>query len=257
MRDIWLKSGRFERTPLPFANRLELCLQTSRPHSVGYGECGREVCTRISQRLTNGRGVRPCPTAVCGTAAGTRRSPVGTLNMGTWAGTGEALGWYIASDVPSISPSQGSNSVGHTGSHAVRIRTLLNVHVHMTRATSLAHLPVARWAQVGLRSRDLLCRSSGAHHNEPRTGYTYSYIRAWTRTWIMVQWSIRRQDFIRSSTEGGLRTAVNRTFSRHGTLLLGALPVADYTLSRAASRHKRVRVPSMSIIEAHSQRYKL
>ena len=108
---------------------------TSRPHSVGYGECGRDVCTRISQRLANGRGVRPCPTAVCGTAAGTRRSPVGTLNMGTWAGTGEALAWYIASDVPSTSPSQGSNSGGHTGSHTVRIRTLLNVHERMTRAT--------------------------------------------------------------------------------------------------------------------------
>ena len=42
-----------------------------------------------------------------------------------------------------------------------------------------------------------------------------------------------------------------------GHFLLGALPVADYTLSRAASRHRRGRVPSMSIIEAHSQRYKL
>ena len=110
MHDIWLKSGRFERTPLPFANRLELCWQTSRRHSVGYGECSREVCTRISQRLANGRGVRPCPTAVCGTAVGTRRSPVGTLNMGTWAGTGEALAWDIASDVPSTSPSHGINS---------------------------------------------------------------------------------------------------------------------------------------------------
>ena len=107
-----------ERTPLPFANRLELCLQTSRRHSVGYGECRREVCTRISQRLANGRGVRPCPTAVRGTAAGTRRSPVGTLNMGTWAGTGEALAWYIASDVPSTSPSQGSNSGAHRESYS-------------------------------------------------------------------------------------------------------------------------------------------
>ena len=136
MHDIWLKSGRFERTPLPFANRLELCLQASRRHSVGYGECRRDVCTRISQRLANGRGVRPCPTAVCGTAAGTRRSPVGTLNMGTWARTGEALAWYIASDVPSTSPAKGA-TVGHTGSHTVRIRTLLNVHVRMTRATRL------------------------------------------------------------------------------------------------------------------------
>ena len=44
------------------------------------------------------------PTAVRGTAAGTLRSTVGTLNMGTWAGTGEALAWDIASDVPSTSP---------------------------------------------------------------------------------------------------------------------------------------------------------
>ena len=106
MRYIWLKSGRFVRTPLPFANRLELCLQASQRHSVGYGECHRVVCTRISQRLANGRGVRPCPTAVCGTAAGTRQSPVGTLNMGIWADTGEALACYIASDVPSTSPSE-------------------------------------------------------------------------------------------------------------------------------------------------------
>ena len=52
-------------------------------------------------------------TTVGGTADGTRRSTVGTLNMGTWAGTGEALAWYIASDVPSTSPSQGSNSGAH------------------------------------------------------------------------------------------------------------------------------------------------
>ena len=58
------------------------------------------------------------PTAVRGTAAGTRRSPVGTLNMGTWAGTGEALAWYIASDVPSTSPSQGSNSGAHRESYS-------------------------------------------------------------------------------------------------------------------------------------------
>ena len=47
---------------------------------------------------------------VASTADGTRRSTVGTLNMGTWAGTGEALAWDIASDVPSTSPSHGSNS---------------------------------------------------------------------------------------------------------------------------------------------------
>ena len=40
---------------LPFANGLELCLQTSRPHSVGCGECGREVCTHNSKPFANGR----------------------------------------------------------------------------------------------------------------------------------------------------------------------------------------------------------
>ena len=45
-------------------------------------------------------------------ADGTRRSTVGTLTMGTWAGTGEALAWDIASDVPSTSPSHESNSDG-------------------------------------------------------------------------------------------------------------------------------------------------
>ena len=59
------------------------------------------------------RDVRHAPTTVRGTAAGTRRSTVGTLNMGTWAGTGEALAWDIASDVPSTSPSHGSNSRAH------------------------------------------------------------------------------------------------------------------------------------------------
>ena len=50
---------------------------------------------------------------VGGTADGTRRSTVGTLNMFIWAGTGEALARHIASDVPSTSPTQGSNSGAH------------------------------------------------------------------------------------------------------------------------------------------------
>ena len=102
----------------PTAQSCVCKLHASRAHSVGCDECAREVCTRISQRLTNGRGVRPCPTAVGGTADGTRRSTVGTLNMGTWAGTGEALAWYITSDVPSTSPSQGSNSGAHRESYS-------------------------------------------------------------------------------------------------------------------------------------------
>ena len=60
------------------------------------------------------------PTTVCGTAAGTRRSPVGTLNMGTWAVTGEALAWDIASDVPSTSPSHGNNSGAQGESYSTR-----------------------------------------------------------------------------------------------------------------------------------------
>ena len=91
MHYIWLKSAVSSDRPLPFANRLELCLQTSRRHSVGYGECRREVCTHISQRLANCRDRSHAPTAVRGTADGTRRSTGDTLNMGASAGTGEAL----------------------------------------------------------------------------------------------------------------------------------------------------------------------
>ena len=47
------------------------------------------------------------------TADGTRWSTVGTLNMGTWTGTGEALAWVIVSDAPSNFPSHGSNSSAH------------------------------------------------------------------------------------------------------------------------------------------------
>ena len=47
------------------------------------------------------------------TADGTRRSTVGTLNMGTWAGTGEALALDIASDVPSTFPGHRTNSGVH------------------------------------------------------------------------------------------------------------------------------------------------
>ena len=41
-------------------------------------------------------------------------------------------------------------TVGHTGSHAVRIRTLLNVHVHMTRATRRKQLSIAALAVSSL-----------------------------------------------------------------------------------------------------------
>ena len=39
-----------------------------------------------------------------------RRSTADTLNMGAGAGTGEALAWAIASDVPSTSPGHRTNS---------------------------------------------------------------------------------------------------------------------------------------------------
>ena len=68
--------------------------------------------------FSNGQRLSHAPTAVRGTADGTRRSTVGTLNMGTWAGTGEALAWDIASDVPSTSPSHGSNSGAHGESYS-------------------------------------------------------------------------------------------------------------------------------------------
>ena len=41
--------------------------------------------------FSNGGGVLCRPTTVGGTADGTRRSTVGILNMGTWAGTGGPL----------------------------------------------------------------------------------------------------------------------------------------------------------------------
>ena len=62
------------------------------------------------------------PTTVGGTADGTRQSTVHTLNMGTWAGTGKALplALVIANDVPSTSPSHGSNSGAQEESYSTR-----------------------------------------------------------------------------------------------------------------------------------------
>ena len=51
-----------------------------------------------------------------GTADGTSWSTVGTLNMGSWAKSGELLALDIASDVPSTPPSHEITSgAGHTG----------------------------------------------------------------------------------------------------------------------------------------------
>ena len=60
-----------------------------------------------------------------------------TLNMGTWAGTGKALAWYIVSVMSPPPPLAMGATVGHTGSHKVRIPTLSNIHVRMTHTTSL------------------------------------------------------------------------------------------------------------------------
>ena len=69
-------------------------------------EFGEHVMAYNGEQLFGVRAQRPFTAP----ADGTRRSTVGTLNMGTWAGTGEALAWDIASDVPSTSPSHGSKS---------------------------------------------------------------------------------------------------------------------------------------------------
>ena len=57
--------------------------------------------------------------------------------MGTWAGTGQALAWTIASDVPSTSPDHGYGTpVEHMGSHGLRIRVVFNVVDPIRNATS-------------------------------------------------------------------------------------------------------------------------
>ena len=45
---------------LPFANGLEMCVQTSRQHSPQPTECGREVCTHISKPFANCRDRSTC-----------------------------------------------------------------------------------------------------------------------------------------------------------------------------------------------------
>ena len=79
-------------------------------HSVGCVECAsrkktREKRVKWSRKRKGTFRLLRRPSAA--RADGTRRSTVGTLNMGTWAGTGEKP-WprtlVIASDVPSTSP---------------------------------------------------------------------------------------------------------------------------------------------------------
>ena len=109
-------------------------------------------------KSANGQRQSHAPTTVCGTADGTRRSTVGTLNMGTWAGTGEALAWDIASDVPSTSPSHGSNSGAHGESYSTHTYAFKHscAIVRTTRATRLhaqsSRLQLSHWT-LGYRRR--------------------------------------------------------------------------------------------------------
>ena len=82
-------------------------------HSVGGRECWDCSGPYSYACLANGLHHKRPPTTVCGTAAGTRRSTGDTLNMGASAGTGEALAWVIARDVPSTSPNHGYTSGAH------------------------------------------------------------------------------------------------------------------------------------------------
>ena len=77
------------------------------------------------------------PTTVGGTADGTRRSTVGTLNMGT-SRLGLVDPWpRLLQGMSPLAPLAMGSSVGHMGSGTIRIRTFLNVHVPMTHTTSL------------------------------------------------------------------------------------------------------------------------
>ena len=102
------------------------------------------------------------PTTVGGTADGNGWSTVGTLNTGTWAGTGNALGWATLPVMSPLPPLAMGATVGLMGSHRVRLRTLLNVHVTYTRAkrTSCADTRAGEHAllsQYGHAARDVRC----------------------------------------------------------------------------------------------------
>ena len=87
-------------------------------------------------------------TAVGDTADGTRRSTGDTPNMGSSAGTGEALAWVIASDAPSTSPDHGYTSGAH-GEPWSTHTCGLNIVNQNTAATSLiAWTSSSTWADV-------------------------------------------------------------------------------------------------------------
>ena len=77
-----------------------------------------------------------------GTADGARRSTGDTHYMGASAGTGEALAWAIARDVPSSSPGHGVAHSGRKVSPHSRTQPHLvkmNVPVHLPRINSRRH----------------------------------------------------------------------------------------------------------------------
>ena len=120
------------------------------------------------------------------TADGTRRSTVGTLNMGTWAGTGEALAWDIASDVPSTSPSQGSNSGAHRESHSTHTYAFKRscaddscntpVIIHQNR-TSNAHWMVCGSHRVSRRVGNALSVSYETSSENLKSSDTHTRVR--------------------------------------------------------------------------------
>ena len=75
-----------------------------------------QASTDLFQHIYPCSGCLRAPTGAAGGAPdSTRRSTVGTLNMDICAGTGNALPWVIARDVPCTFPSHGSNSGARGG----------------------------------------------------------------------------------------------------------------------------------------------
>ena len=84
-------------------------------------------------------------------ADGTRRSTVGTLNMGA-CGLGVVKPWpgtlTVMSPLPLLAMVA---TVGHMGSHTVdrvRIHTLLNVHVHTTHVQRAFRVLLLGWMTI-------------------------------------------------------------------------------------------------------------
>lgn len=102
------------------------------------------------------------PTAVGGAPDGTRRSTVGTLNMGICAVTANYLPWVVARDVPCTSLSHGSNSGSHGEpySKAVRIRGFWAPKGVCTHASHTRRSPEATYAYFSAKQL-LHCCSHG------------------------------------------------------------------------------------------------